>query len=127
MSIDGAVQDMDLIVIAYPEAPTLTFMMTVVYSDEAISRLEYGDFEEHNNGWLVPQHIRRWKIRGPHFHKWEDNREFATRATLPVELEYAILLPQAVRGFPNTFRWFCGQHNVRVIDVPDYPGPELLV
>lgn len=54
LAIAGEVLSMDLIVIAYPEMPSLTFMMTVTCEDIAISRLDYGEGEEHNNGWYVP-------------------------------------------------------------------------
>jgi hypothetical protein len=127
LALAGEVLSMDLIVIAYPEMPALTFMMMVTCEDVAISRLDYGENEEHNNGWYVPTDIKRWKIRGPHLHRWEDNREFASHSTLPETLEYAIVLPPAVRGFANTFRWFCGEHNIVIRDVPDYPGSELLL
>src|SRR5208282_5987323 len=69
----------------------------------AISRLDYSEGEEHYNGWLVPAHITRWIIRGPHLHRWVDNRGFATHATLPDELEYAIVIPRAAIGFANAF------------------------
>lgn len=62
-----------------------------------------------------------------HLHRWQDNKEFATHSTLPEDLEYAILIPSAARGFSNAFRWFCGEHNIVVPDVPDYPGSEQLL
>lgn len=127
LSLHGEVLNMDLIVIAYPEMPVLTFMMMVVYDDVPISRLEYGENEEHNNGWYVPPHITRWKIQGSHCHRWPDNREFATHSSLPEILEYATLLPNSVRGFENAFRWFCGEHKIEIEAVPDYPGSELLI
>lgn len=127
MSLSGEVLSMDLIVIAYPEMPSLTFMLMVTCEDIAISRLDYSDGEEHNNGWIVPAHIKRWKIRGPHLHRWQDNREFATVHALPDKLEYAIVIPSAAKGFANAFRWFCGEHNIVVPNVPDYPGSELLL
>lgn len=127
LSLQGEVLEMDLIVIAYPEMPPLTFAMLVVYDDIAISRMDYGENEEHNNGSYVPPNITSWKIRGPHCHKWQDNKCFATHSTLPDILGYASLLPSSVRGFENTFRWFCGEHKIGIIDVPRYPVSELLL
>lgn len=127
LSLAGEVLSMDLIVIAYPEMPSLTFMMMVTCEDIVISRMDYSDNEEHNNGWVVPPIITRWKIRGPHLHSWRHNKEFATHSTLPEILEYAILIPVAARGFENAFRWFCGEHNIVVAEAPDYPGSELLL
>ena len=73
LSLAGEVLSMDLIVVAYPEMPTLTFTIMVTCEDVAISRLDYSDNEEHNNGWYVPARIKRWKIKGPHLHTWQDN------------------------------------------------------
>lgn len=127
LGLRGEVLQSDLMVIAYPQQPTLTFMLMITYLDIAIGRIDYGDNEEHNNGWYVPEGITRWKIRGPHFHDWRSNKEFAGHAKLPETLKYAKVLPVAVRGFDNAFRWFCAEHRIACRTVPDYPRSERLL
>jgi hypothetical protein len=125
--VSGEVLSMDLIVVAYPIRPYPTFMMMLTYHDGVVCRLDYADDDEHNNGFMVPLGIPMGKIRGPHLHSWPDNRELASKASLPDELEFAKIIPSAARGFPNAFRWFCGEHNIHITDVPEYPGSDLLL
>lgn len=125
--LTGEVLNMDLIAIAYPHMPMLTFTLLVTFEDVPVSRLDYSESEEHNNGLIVPPNVDRWKITGPHLHRWQDNRGLATHATLPEELEYAVPIPSPARGFPNAFRWFCGEHKITLTDIPEYPGSELLL
>ena len=74
--LTGEVLNMDLIAIAYPHMPMLTFTLLVTFEDVPVSRLDYSESEEHNNGLIVPPNVDRWKITGPHLHRWQDNRGF---------------------------------------------------
>ena len=127
LSVAGEVLQMDLIVIAYPQMPALKFSMMITCEDMSVSRMDYGVNEEHNNGYVVPEGIKKGKIKGPHLHRWLDNRSLATHTMLPDELEFAREIPATAQGYANAFRWFCGEHNVIVPNVPDYPMSELLI
>lgn len=49
---------------------------------------------------------------GPHCHRWSDNIHLVVDNNLPEELEFAIRPSSNVKGFENSFRWFCGSLNI---------------
>lgn len=131
LSIGGVVSQIALVIDAYPREPSLKFSILLIYGT-AIVRVDYGELDAHYNhpvsGKRLPPHIQMGWLEGPHEHSWEDNRVFVTQAP-PKELEFAVPLPQHVRGFANCFRWFCGKYNIDIADipVPDIPAKDTLL
>lgn len=128
LSISGEVTPMNILVDAYPRYgnPKFTIILEVGI---AVTRVEYAVDATHFNGVKHrPPDISHGLIYGPHYHFWVDNRALASAKKLPKFLKYARHMPTNVRGFPNTFRWLCGEANIICQDdVPDLPPSDLLV
>jgi hypothetical protein len=131
LGVDGQVTGMNLIVDSYPRSDLQKFSILLVYT-VAVMRLDYGELERHLNhvvrGKAFPTGVLAGWIEGPHCHSWELNRELAWNRPSK-ELEFATILPVAVRGFDNAFRWFCGEANIGLgpNDVPQLPPKDLLL
>jgi hypothetical protein len=131
LAVDGQVTGMNLIVDSYPRSDVQKFTILLIYTI-AVMRLDYGELERHLNhvvrGTSFPVGVSSGWIEGPHCHSWEMNKQLA-RNNPPKELEFAVVLPVAVRGFDNSFRWFCGLANIGLgsNDVPEPPPKDLLL
>jgi hypothetical protein len=131
LGVNGQITGMNLIVDAYPRSFLQKFTILLIYV-VAVMRLDYGELERHLNhavrGKSFPTGVSSGWIEGPHCHSWDLNREL-TRNEPPKELELATVLPVAVRGFDNSFRWFCGVANIGLHsgDVPELPPKDLLL
>lgn len=128
LSIDGEICPLTLIVDAYPRRRGETFVIILAMT-VCITRVDYGPHESHfNGGKRRPTDVPFGLLVGSHCHNWPDNRRLATTRKLPVELNFARLLPTPVQGFANTFRWLCGETNIKLShDVPELPSSDLLL
>ena len=132
LSISGEITNLSIQLNSYPTYPFLKFSILLIYQS-CVSRLDYSEADRHNNRTAAEQEtpagVQLGWLNGPHFHGWWTNRGFATATALPKELRFAISLPQNVRGFPNAFRWFCGETNILVGagEVPELPERERLI
>jgi len=108
---------------AFAISPGLRFSIALVYR-VSIARIDFvPDYEGHTNPLNRIGSLGAYRIRGPHYHAWADNRHLATAAALPRELKCARALPPQIRRWEQAFRWFCDQVSIdlsgtAVIDVP---------
>lgn len=79
---------------------------------ECLFRVDYAFDETHLNPLNKPYSLLETRVSGLHYHSWNDNKTFCTHTCLPRELKHARILPDGLRNFDNTFRWFCGQLNI---------------
>lgn len=119
--VEGEISDATLLIMAYPRVRVPQFRINLLYG-KAIWRLDYNHFEEHYNSFNRPDDLELGPFTCPHYHSWEDNRRFATRAALPERLENARRLDANLKSFDNTFRWFCGR---TAIDIAELGVPSL--
>lgn len=127
--VEGQSAECVLMATAYPEMGEERFTISLVVKDCCVWRLDYDPIDtEHVNPLDrfrilgIPPHIR-----GQHFHSWEDNSYLASKTRLPDQLHCARKLPVNVRGWENSFRWFCGQTKIRSpTEMPSYPPREEL-
>lgn len=112
--VEGQSAECALTATAYPEMGERRFTISLVVKQRCVWRLDYDPIDtEHINppdrlkipG--IPPHIR-----GQLFHSWEDNSYLASKTRLPNQLYCAKELPINVRGWENSFRWFCGQTQI---------------
>ena len=127
---EGEITPLELVIKAYPRRPQPRFRL-ILNMGRAIWRVDFTD-EIHPN----PRNLGRpdvdppmIAIQGPHYHSWADNRRFATATSLPERLKNARILPENVRSYESTFRWFCGATNIALGmgDVPDLPKRDTLI
>jgi hypothetical protein len=128
VEIDGELPGLDLTVKAYPRNRALKFRIVLAYS-KAIWRVDYANDSPHINSMNRPDDLVSEPITGPHYHRWEDNRRFATANSLPSSLPNARVLPQNLSSFERVFRWFCGETRITVgsRDMPTLPTPDTLL
>lgn len=126
LQINGETSPVKLLVDKYPFQFGLKFSIGFVCQVEIV-RLDYGKLVHHVNHDRLPQGVPFGRIDGPHIHSWLPNRSLFSLNHFPDELYWAVPIPQNVKGFPNTFRWICGEHNVECgREIPDLPGDLLL-
>lgn len=111
--LNGEVTPFELEVQAFPECQKVKFRILLIYQ-KVISRLDFTDSDGHINSHNRPTHLPAGPINEPHYHAWSDNRRFATKVSLPSELQNANVVPVDFRSFESAFRWFCGETNIVV-------------
>ena len=119
--LQGEVTQFELEVQAYPMCDYLKFRIMLIFG-KVVWRLDFSNTDGHVNSLNRPSELPPGPIYEPHYHSWADNRRFATKVSLPGELENANVLPANVRSFESAFRWFCGETN---IVVPSFELPQL--
>jgi hypothetical protein len=86
-------------------------------------RVDFVEDEGHANPLGLGPDFPKGIIYAPHVHHWSDNRKYCTRYQLPETLPVVRLLPENLRRFEATFRWFCGEYNIAqpsagLVDLP---------
>jgi hypothetical protein len=112
----------ELVIKAYPRKPQPHFRIILAMA-RAVWRVDHVASERHINPRLnrfTDVSPPRGIIDGPHYHAWADNRRFATRTSLPATLKLARFMPERIRTFEQTFRWFCHEVGIEL-------GPEDIV
>lgn len=126
LEINGEVCPIKLVIDKYPSPFGLKFSVAFVYQVEVV-RVDYGNTVWHVNHHPLPEGVAFGMISGSHIHSWTLNRSLFSSKNFPDALCWAVPIPQNLKGFPNTFRWVCGEHNVECgKEVPDLPN-ELLI
>ena len=101
----------ELLVTAYPLIGHSRFRVMLILQ-KCVWRVDHVNDEPHINSFDRPADLAEFDFCEPHYHAWADNRRFCTHLSLPEQLENARLMPQHVRTFDTTLRWFCGQTNI---------------
>jgi hypothetical protein len=122
--VGSSVSEAALHLTAFPNSAEPRFSIGLVYR-ACVARLDFvPNHESHTNplsqGALLDG---TYRVRGPHYHAWADNRYLATAAALPRQLLCARELPPQIRKWDQAFRWFCDQVSVGLsgIAIPDLP------
>jgi len=108
---------------AYPYIIDELRFRIMILAPKCIWRVDYVTDEQHLNPLDAPAGAPAGFFAEPHYHAWEDNRQFATAAALPDRLPVARIFEPRIRQFDATFRWFCGMTNISqppagMIDLP---------
>lgn len=124
----GEVTQFEVEVQAYPLSEDLKFRIILIFG-KVIWRLDFCNTDGHVNSLNRPTELPPGPIHDPHYHAWVDNRRFATKVSLPSELDNANILPANVRSFESAFRWFCGETNIVVptLEMPQLPPRARLI
>ena len=113
LSINGAPTNVNLQITAYPNEPTLRFTITLNWPP-CFWRVDYDPPHKRHTNPLhrVPLLGGARRVEGPSYHSWADNKHLATMAALPDNLDCARPLASKIRGWDNTFRWFCEETRI---------------
>lgn len=121
--VGSSISEAALHLTAFPNSSELRFSIGLVYR-VSIARLDFvANHEIHTNPLNRAESLGPYRVRGPHYHAWEDNRHLATAAALPRELKCARVLPPQIRRWDQAFRWFCDLVSINlggaaVLDLP---------
>jgi hypothetical protein len=115
---------------AFPNSADLRFTIGLNYR-VMISRLDFvPEHEIHTNPldrvWALEG---VWRVHGPHYHSWSDNRHLCTASALPQDLTCARPLSPQIRRWEQAFRWFCGEVGIVLEseEIPDLPVRDRLL
>ena len=111
LSIDGISTGVNIEVNAYPNIATLRFRILLLYH-KCFARLDFVDDEQHVNPLGLGDEFPKGIFWGPHIHHWHHNKSYCTTYGLPDRLRVAIPLPERLRQFDATLRWFCSQYRI---------------
>ena len=112
LAIEGVIDEPKLVCIAYPNEHALKFRVLITF-EPAICRLDFDHAGHGNNHALYFSDIPAL-CKGPHYHSWEDNRQFFTTSTKPIELHNARDLAANIQTFDSALRWFCERNNIKL-------------
>jgi hypothetical protein len=121
--VGSSVSEAALHLTAFPNSVELRFSIALVYR-WCVARLDFVPSHESHTNPLSQRPLGGvYRVRGPHYHAWADNRFLATAAALPRELRCARELPPQIRRWDQAFRWFCDQVYVDLsgVAIPDLP------
>lgn len=126
--VNGQSAECYVAVTLYPDDGELRFTICLTYRDHNIWRL---DFEPMNhievNPLLEDHDLSLATIIGPHCHRWNENRLFATHDAIPERLPFKTPL-EKVQTWEKAFRHFCGETNIeQPRRVPPWPPRERLL
>jgi hypothetical protein len=107
--INGTSSEVDLVITVYPLQGPSRFRI-LLNAPKCVWRVDHVDDEHHVNSLLRPTDLAEYEFTAPHYHAWEDNRDFATFGSLPDELPNARVM--SASSFDSTLRWFCSKVNI---------------
>ena len=112
----------------YPNESFLRFTISLVFQERNISRLDYEPTDRIEiNPPLAGHPFSLETIRGPHFHRWTENKHFASAGVIPETLPFRVPLV-GMHNWDNAFRHFAGETNIRQpAQVPPWPRRERLI
>ena len=124
--VGTSVSEATLGITAYPNRTALQFTITLNLPP-CIWRLDFIPPQESHSNPLDRGSMLGYRVYGPHYHAWADNRHLATAATLPKVLLCARSLPRQITKWDQAFRWFCAAVGIalepdQVIDLPPREG-----
>ena len=126
--VNGQTAECYVAVTLYPNDEDLRFTICLAYLDHNIWRLDFEPMEHVAlNPNLAGHEFSLATIRGPHCHRWSENRLLATKGTIPEKLPFRTPL-ENVYTWDNAFRHFCGETNIdQPPQVPTWPPRERLL
>ena len=112
----------------YPNEGDLRFTISLVYRGSNVWRMDFEPMTQIKVNPLLRGHeYSMARIAGPHCHRWEENRMFATPRAIPDPLPFRVPL-EGVRNWESAFRHFVGETNIaQPIEVPPWPRKEGLI
>lgn len=127
--VDGVLADCYIACTAYPLEDELRFTITLNYQNKNIWRVDYEpSHRTEYNGFRKGHPLSGRRISGPHYHSWSDNRSEVTTRKIPDVLPWLRELPDNLRTWENTFRWFLGQTNIKQpSEIPALPTRRTLL
>ena len=113
----------------YPEEVDLRFTISFVFRQDNVWRLDFEpDDIPHLNRPLPGHEYSLATIRGPHCHRWQENRHFSNRDRIPVPLPFRTPLPYGIRTWEQAFRHFLTETNIaQPREEPLWPRRERLL
>lgn len=107
----------------FPEDEDLRFTISLVLRQDNIWRLDFEpDDRIEMNPELAGHEFSLATIRGPHCHRWEENRLFASRDRIPSPLPFRVPLPSSIRTWEQAFRHFVTETNIdQPAQIPQWP------
>ena len=79
----------------------------------SVCRLDYDEKGGHTNSITASKFGIPLTITGPHFHKWEYNKQFLESDAKLIELKNASEV-RGIKSFDSALRWFCNEVNVHL-------------
>ena len=118
----------------YPNVPDLRFTISLILSNMSVWRLDFEpDWRIEHNGPLPGQRYDSATIRGPHCHRWAENRRFASHNMIPQTLPFRVPYDGPKTGpnvWVNAFRYFLGETGIEQIPegrMPRWPRRDTLI
>lgn len=113
IEVDGEQRGQSLMVLAYPNNPTLMFKVGIQFLGHVVCRLDF-EFEavHANNFQSVGDGLPRLVV-GPHWHKWVINKGYILSSGLPFKLRNAVPFDNHPR-FDAALRAFCAEWNIEL-------------
>ena len=126
--VNGESKNCVLTADAYPTTLYLRFTLCLNFRDFNIWRVDWDKLSLHSNPTKKGHPYSGCTYEGPHCHPWDINRHEARPATIPSPLKWARPLPDGLRSWESTFRWFLDATDIahpRMI--PDLPPKEKFI
>lgn len=121
LEIDGEQRGQQLLLLAYPNNPTLMFKIGIQFLDHVICRLDFELEAVHGNNFSLWGDGLPYIVSGPHWHKWEINRSHVHSTGFPFKLPNAVPYSNS-RQFDATLRFYCAERFIEIgkheIDLP---------
>lgn len=121
LEIEGE-QEGFLVADAFPDHHKLKFMVGLSLTGPLVDRLDFDLDDAHSNGWAprLPA-----LVKGPHWHRWQLNRETFQFINKKLKLPHAEVFKDA-RTFDAVFRHFCAENRIQLgalnLDFPPRRG-----
>ena len=106
----NGIQGPEKIIIAYRPNLHMDYSISFV-CNVSVCRFDYDEAGGHTNSFIASKFGIPLIVTGPHFHRWNYNRQFVDNDTKLPELKNAEEV-RGIRTFDSALRWFCGAVNV---------------
>lgn len=118
----------------YPNSPELRFTISLLLGNICVWRLDFEpDWRIEHNCSLPGHQYDMATIKGPHCHRWAENRRFATHNMIPQTLPFRVPYDGPKTGpnvWENAFRYFLGETSIEQIPderMPRWPRRDRLI
>lgn len=111
IEVNGEQAGQSLMIMAYPNNPTLMFRIGIKFFDYIVCRLDFELEAIHANNFRAIDEGLPHLIAGPHWHKWGINRRLVMSAGFPIKLHNAVPFDNHPR-FDAALRAFCADWNI---------------
>lgn len=113
IEVEGEQRGQYLMILAYPNNPTMMFKIGMKFFDHIVCRLDFELEATHGNNF------RSWGdglppvVVGPHWHKWSLNRTLVTSLGFPLQLHNAVPFEES-KKFDATLRAYCSDWSINL-------------